>query len=129
MSGENTSDNKLNYMRETRKFFKKYIDLDVSENEWVSIHSILRNWKSILLVVVVLVLYIGNRYNCTKKMQEVRRLQSQIMELRHESVSLSSELTGIGHPSQIEKQLRNSDIELSPATEPSYKLIRKDYEE
>ena len=39
MSGENTSDNKLNYMRETRKFFKK--SLGISQKYRVCVFRLL----------------------------------------------------------------------------------------
>lgn len=116
------------FVERSRGFFKKYCGEDLSGGEWISVEHLLRHWKSLLFILAVLLLYIGNRYNCSKNMQEVRRLQDEIRDLRYESVALSSELTGIGQPSQIEKLLKEKEIEIAPAHTPSYEIVRKDYD-
>ncbi len=110
-----------------KNFFQKYWDLLFADGELVSVDFLLRHWKTFLFIVIMLFLYIGNRYNCTRKMLEIKRLHVQIENLRNESITLSSELTGIGQPSQIQQLLESKGIEIAPAVTPSYKLIRKKY--
>jgi len=49
--------------------------------------------------------------------------------LRYEATTLSSELTGVSRPSQIEKLFEEKGIDIHAAKTPSYKLKRKKYEE
>ena len=73
--------------------------------------------------------YIGNRYSCHRKMTEIERLRTKETELRYEATTLSSELTGVSRPSQIEKLFEEKGIDIHAAKTPSYKLKRKKYEE
>lgn len=110
-------------------FFKNICGVDFADGELVPIDFVVRNLKTILIIVAIMLLYVGNRYNCTRKMTEIRKLRTEIVNLKNESISLSSELTGLGRPSQIKLMLEEKGIDVKPATSPSYKLIRKKYGE
>ena len=127
MATEDEKEIKNDTPQTPKNFFKKYLDLLSTDGELVSVDFLLRHWKTFLFIVIMLFLYIGNRYNCTRKMLEIKRLHAQIENLRNESITLSSELTGIGQPSQIQQMLESKGIEIAPAVTPSYKLIRKKY--
>ena len=127
MATEDEKEIKNDTLHSPKNFFQKYWDLLFADGELVSVDFLLRHWKTFLFIVIMLFLYIGNRYNCTRKMLEIKRLHVQIENLRNESITLSSELTGIGQPSQIQQLLESKGIEIAPAVTPSYKLIRKKY--
>ena len=127
MTPEDEKEIKNDTPHSPKNFFQKYWDLLFADGELVSVDFLLRHWKTFLFIVIMLFLYIGNRYNCTRKMLEIKRLHVQIENLRNESITLSSELTGIGQPSQIQQLLESKGIEIAPAVTPSYKLIRKKY--
>ena len=127
MEPEDEKEIKNDTPQNSKNFFQKYWDLLFADGELVSVDFLLRHWKTFLFIVIMLFLYIGNRYNCTRKMLEIKRLHVQIENLRNESITLSSELTGIGQPSQIQQLLESKGIEIAPAVTPSYKLIRKKY--
>lgn len=102
---------------------------DLFEGEIVSFDFIYRKWKACLILLILLFCYIGNRYNCHRKMAEIERLRTRETELRYEATTLSSELTGVSRPSQIEKLFEEKGIDIHSPKTPSYKLKRKSYEE
>lgn len=102
---------------------------ELFEGEIVSFDFFYRKWKSCLILLILLFCYIGNRYSCHRKMAEIERLRTKETELRYEATTLSSELTGVSRPSQIEKLFEEKGIDIHAAKTPSYKLKRKKYEE
>lgn len=102
---------------------------DLFEGEIVSFDFIYRKWKACLILLILLFCYIGNRYNCHRKMAEIERLRTRETELRYEATTLSSELTGVSRPSQIEKLFEEKGIDIHSPKTPSCKLKRKSYEE
>ena len=102
---------------------------ELFEGEIVSFDFFYRRWKACLILLILLFCYIGNRYSCHRKMAEIERLRTKETELRYEATTLSSELTGVSRPSQIEKLFEEKGIDIHAAKTPSYKLKRKKYEE
>lgn len=102
---------------------------ELFEGEIVSFDFFYRKWKACLILLILLFCYIGNRYSCHRKMAEIERLRTKETELRYEATTLSSELTGVSRPSQIEKLFEEKGIDIHAAKTPSYKLKRKKYEE
>ncbi len=102
---------------------------ELFEGEIVSFDFFYRKWKACLILLILLFCYIGNRYSCHRKMAEIERLRTKETELRYEATTLSSELTGVSRPSQIEKLFEEKGVDIHAAKTPSYKLKRKKYEE
>ena len=102
---------------------------ELFEGGIVSFDFFYRKWKACLILLILLFCYIGNRYSCHRKMAEIERLRTKETELRYEATTLSSELTGVSRPSQIEKLFEEKGIDIHAAKTPSYKLKRKKYEE
>ena len=88
---------------------------ELFEGEIVSFDFIYRKWKACLILLILLFCYIGNRYNCHRKMAEIERLRTRE--------------TGVSRPSQIEKLFEEKGIDIHSPKTPSYKLKRKSYEE
>lgn len=83
---------------------------------------IVKNTKMIILIVILLFIFIGNRYSCIQKMKEINQLQNQLTDLKLELISLSTEVIGQSRQSQIEELLKQNNIELESPTEPYYEL-------
>ncbi|MDO4755442.1 MAG: FtsL-like putative cell division protein [Parabacteroides sp.] len=83
---------------------------------------IVRHTRMIVLVVLLVFFFIGNRYTCMQKLREIDRLQQQLRDVRFEALSISSELTGSSRQSQIELLIEELGIELEVAKNPPYEL-------
>ena len=84
---------------------------------------IVRHTKMIVLVVVLIFIFIGNRYVCMQRLREIDRLQQQLRDVRFEALSISSE-TGNSRQSQIELLIEEQGIELEAAKNPPYELYK-----
>ena len=80
--------------------------------------------EMIVLVVVLIFIFIGNRYVCMQRLREIDRLQQQLRDVRFEALSISSELTGNSRQSQIELLIEEQGIELEAAKNPPYELYK-----
>ena len=83
---------------------------------------IVRHTKMIVLVVVLIFIFIGNRYVCMQRLREIDRLQQQLRDVRFEALSISSE--GNSRQSQIELLIEEQGIELEAAKNPPYELYK-----
>ncbi|MDR0749445.1 MAG: hypothetical protein LBF62_07730 [Tannerellaceae bacterium] len=84
----------------------------------------LRHTKMIVLVVILVFFFIGNRYTCMQKLREIDHLQQQLRDLRYEALSISSELTGNSRQSQIESLVEQQGLELEGSKSPPYELFK-----
>lgn len=82
---------------------------------------IVRHTKMIVLVVVLIFIFIGNRYVCMQRLREIDRLQQQLRDVRFEALSISS---GNSRQSQIELLIEEQGIELEAAKNPPYELYK-----
>ena len=83
---------------------------------------IVRHTRMIVLIVILIFFFIGNRYTCLQKLREIDRLQQQLRDVRFEALSISSELTGHSRQSQIEVLIEEQGIDLEGAKTPPYEL-------
>ena len=67
---------------------------------------IVRHTKMIVLVVVLIFIFIGNRYVCMQRLREIDRLQQQLRDVR------------------IELLIEEQGIELEAAKNPPYELYK-----
>jgi hypothetical protein len=83
---------------------------------------ILRHTKMIVLVVLLIFIFIGNRYTCMQKLRDIDLLQQELRDIRFEALSISSELTGSSRQSQIETMVKEMGLPLEVPTSPPYEL-------
>lgn len=84
----------------------------------------LKNTKFLLVVFVLIVLYISNRYSCISKMAEIESLRQELKDAKYESLSTSSLLIGTSRQSQVESLLQKNGVDLTSSTDPTY-MIKK----
>jgi hypothetical protein len=83
---------------------------------------IVRHTKLILFIVLLIIVFIGNRYSCTMKEKQVDTLQRLLNEKKMESLSISVELTKYSQRSQIETRIKQQGLEIESAKTPPYIL-------
>lgn len=75
----------------------------------------------ILLVAIFLIIYVGNRYSCQKKMLTINHLNKELVVQRYKMLSISSELTERCRETQVLQMLReNNDTTLHISDLPPY---------
>lgn len=78
----------------------------------------------VLLICAFIIIYISNRYVCQKKMVEIDRLETKLVEARYKATVCTSILTEKSRESNIMNMLRNyGDSTLAIPQDPPY-LIR-----
>lgn len=108
--------------KQQRKKEKRFSPLYVLGGGILKEDFILKHTKMIVLIVVLVFFFIGNRYTCMRKLKEIDRLQQQLRDVRFEALSISSELTGNSRQSQIELLIEEQGIDLEVAKQPPYEL-------
>ncbi|MGD9994662.1 MAG: FtsL-like putative cell division protein [Salinivirgaceae bacterium] len=76
----------------------------------------------LLFLTFVAVLYIGNRYHSEKIVRETSKTQTELKELRAESITTASKLMYISKQSEVIKLVNKKGLELEEAVEPPKKL-------
>jgi len=75
----------------------------------------------ILLVVLFIVIYVGNRYQCQRDMITIDRMEREVLDAKYRALSSSSRLTERCRESHVLEGLKaNRDSTLHPADQPPY---------
>ena len=89
----------------------------------VSDKIILKNLGYILLLTFLGAIYIGNRFHAEKITRDTSRIQSEVKDLRAESLSTSADLMYASKRSEVFRLVRERGLDLEELREPPYKLI------
>ena len=76
----------------------------------------------LFVIFCLILLFISNRYYCSKKISDMDRLKRELVELNYEQVFLTTRLTLISRQSQIEELLRQKEIELAKGNATIYQI-------
>lgn len=82
----------------------------------------LKNTRFLLVLFVLIVLYISNRYSCISKMAEIESLRRELKDAKYESLTISSQLIGVSRQSQVESLLKKNGVTLEASTDPTYQI-------
>lgn len=81
-----------------------------------------KNLAFILVLVVVMILFISQRYTVLQRISEMERLKVELKDAKFESLNISSDLTELSRLSQIEKMVEQYGLELKVTNEPVYHI-------
>ena len=90
-------------------------------------HSFFRRQRNLLILVFIMtIIYIDNRYTSQRELIEIDRLKKELIEAKYSSLAISSELTERSRQSKIEEYISESEsqITLETASTPPY-LIKE----
>ncbi len=82
----------------------------------------LKNTRFMLVVFIIMVFYISNRYSCISKLAEIESLKRELKDAKFESLSISSELTGLSRQAQVRSLVERNGLDLDFPSDPSYKV-------
>lgn len=80
--------------------------------------TVLKQLPFIIVLSVLAVLYIANRYHAMKINREIIELQTEIRELRARSITTAAELMNLSRQSQVAKMVREKGMDLKESVTP-----------
>lgn len=86
----------------------------------------LKNTRFMLVVFVIIVLYISNRYSCIAKRAEIESLKLEMKDVKYESLTISSELTSVSRQTRVQSMVDNNGLGLQSPIEPAFKVKTKE---
>lgn len=84
-----------------------------------------RQTKLLVLIMVLIIFYINNRYECQQQMIRIEELKKDLTDIKYDALTRSSELMEHSRQSRIEEYIATQKSDLQIATTPPY-LIRND---
>ena len=107
-----------------------------SSSKHMSIRSILggdilandflkRQTSLLILIMILTILYIDNRYSSQQELIEIDRLKKELTDIKYDALTRSSELMEKSRQSRIEEYISTDESPLETATNRPY-LIQKD---
>ncbi len=79
-----------------------------------------RQARLLVLIMVLVIFYINNRYECQKQLIEIDRLEKELTDVKYDALTRKSELMERSRQSKIEEFIKETDSELQIATTPPY---------
>ncbi len=83
---------------------------DVMGGKYLTGAWIRHNIKYILLLIVMVLLYISNRYNCQQALIEGKQLSDTLMDRRYKALTARSQLLELTLRSNVEENLQDSTL-------------------
>ncbi|MCD7924439.1 FtsL-like putative cell division protein [Phocaeicola sp.] len=84
-----------------------------------------RQTRLLILIMILTVLYIDNRYSSQQELIEIDKLKKDLIDIKYDALTRSSELMEKSRQSRIEEYISTEDSHLQTATNRPY-LIKKD---
>ena len=79
-----------------------------------------RQTKLLVLIMVLILFYIHNRYACQQKMIEIDKLKKELIDIKYDALTRSSELMEKSRQSRIEEYIATKESDLQTSTNPPY---------
>lgn len=85
---------------------------------------VVKQSKLFFLIFCLILLFISNRYYCSKKLTEMDKLKQELIDLDYEQVFLITRVSAINRQSQIEELLREKGIDLKKSNTTIYQIYK-----
>ena len=85
----------------------------------------MRQTSLLILIMILTILYIDNRYTSQQELIEIDRLKKELTDIKYDALTRSSELMEKSRQSRIEEYISTEESHLETATNRPY-LIKKD---
>ena len=98
-----------------RTSLKNIIGGDILATDFVR-----RQTKLLVLIMVLILFYIHNRYACQQQMIEIDKLKKELIDIKYDALTRSSELMEKSRQSRIEEYIATKESDLQTSTNPPY---------
>jgi hypothetical protein len=79
-----------------------------------------RQSKLLMLLVLLAILYVHNRYASQQQQIEIDRLRKELTDIKYDALTRSSELMERSRQSKIEEYISDKESDLQTSTHPPY---------
>ena len=118
-------------MEEKEKKINKNENKDPKKKKRASLKSILggdilatdffrRQTKLLVLIMVFIIFYIHNRYASQQQQIEIDKLKKELIDIKYDALTRSSELMERSRQSRIEEYISTKESDLQTSTNPPY---------
>lgn len=76
----------------------------------------------LFLIMVLIIIYINNRYECQLQLIEIDNLKKELTDIKYDALTRSSELMERSRQSRIEEYIATKESDLQTSTNPPYLL-------
>ncbi|MDE6305098.1 MAG: hypothetical protein K2L90_00745 [Muribaculaceae bacterium] len=84
-----------------------------------------RNWLKLLMLIVMILIYITNKYQCQTRMEEIRKLTRQLEVVETERVRVRSEYMSRTRESAMQELVDTMHLGLRVQERPPYHLSKQ----
>lgn len=92
--------------------------------KWLSTRFFSRHWGVILALVVLIMIYITNRYQCLTAMENIQKLNKELEVVKSERIRQKSEYMNSIREKTMQKSIRDAGLDLTHRDQPPYKIKR-----
>ena len=97
----------------------------IRQGEVLSSDFFARNWLTVFAGVLVVMLYITNKYTCQTKMEEIRRLETELEIVKTERLRVRSAYMSNTRESSMQHLIDSLGLNLRVQDRPPFKLEKK----
>jgi hypothetical protein len=90
---------------------------------YISETLILNNIRYVILVFILAIIYISNRFQAERIERETLVLEQEVRDLRAESLSTSAQLMTMSRQTEVFKMVRDKGLGLQELHEPPYRIV------
>ena len=89
----------------------------------ISDSIILKDIRYSILIVLLAILFIANRFNAERMEREITVLEQEVRDLRAEALSVSADLGSVSRQSEITDLVKERGLGLEELREPPYRIV------
>lgn len=107
---------------ETKKEKKRGGAGSVLHGRWLSTSFLSRHWGLILSFVILIMIYITNRYQCITTIETIDALKQELQVVKSERIRVKSEYMSAIREAAMKERLSRLGIRLSVREQPPFRL-------
>jgi hypothetical protein len=89
----------------------------------ISDSIILKDIRYSILIVLLAIIFIANRFNAERMEREITVLEQEVRDLRAEALSVSADLGSVSRQSEITDLVKERGLGLEELREPPYRIV------
>jgi len=90
---------------------------------YISETLILNNIRYVILVFILAIVYISNRFQAERLEREILVLEQDVRDLRAESLSTSADLMTVSRQTEVYRMVRERGLGLQELQTPPYRIV------
>lgn len=99
---------------------------DMLHGRWISTRFFSRHWAPLLAIVIMLLVYITNRYQCMTAMETIKTLERELTVVKTERIRQKSRYMSSIRESAMQGRIDSLNLRLKISQQPPFKLTLDD---